>query len=74
MATCKACDAEIIWLKTKNGKRMPVDAAPSSTGNCRIVGGTVEVLGPRAVEEHTGSDLHHSHYTTCTDPRRFRRA
>lgn len=23
---CKSCNAEIIWLKTKNGKDMPVDA------------------------------------------------
>lgn len=26
MANCKGCGAEIIWLKTKNGKSMPCDA------------------------------------------------
>jgi len=28
MANCKSCGAEIEWLKTKNGKSMPVDAEP----------------------------------------------
>lgn len=27
MAKCKSCGAEIIWIKTANGKSMPCDAA-----------------------------------------------
>lgn len=26
MAKCKACDAEIIWIRTRKGKLMPADA------------------------------------------------
>ena len=26
MPKCKGCDAEIIWIKTANGKNMPIDA------------------------------------------------
>lgn len=28
MAFCKACGAEIIWIKTVSGKSMPCDARP----------------------------------------------
>lgn len=30
MSKCKSCGAEIIWIKTAGGKRMPCDAKPIS--------------------------------------------
>ena len=30
MAKCRSCGAEIIWIKMKSGKAMPVDAKPIS--------------------------------------------
>ena len=33
MSKCKSCGAEIIWIKTKNGKNMPCDAKPISYRN-----------------------------------------
>jgi predicted RNA-binding Zn-ribbon protein involved in translation (DUF1610 family) len=31
MSECKSCGAEIIWLKTVNGKNIPVDAETCSS-------------------------------------------
>lgn len=30
---CRSCNAEIVWLKTKAGKSMPVDAATVKPGD-----------------------------------------
>ena len=31
--TCRSCGAEIVWLKTVNGKNMPVDAETFEPGD-----------------------------------------
>jgi hypothetical protein len=28
MPKCKSCGAEILWVTTSSGKKMPIDAAP----------------------------------------------
>ena len=28
ISRCRKCDAEIYWIRTKGGRRMPVDAEP----------------------------------------------
>jgi hypothetical protein len=65
---CRSCGAAIIWLRTLNGGRMPVDAEPVADGNivrrgnaCRVLPKD-EALGAKAVE---GEPRFMSHFVTC---------
>jgi hypothetical protein len=35
-ATCRRCDAPIIWAKTEKGRPVPLDVNPAPTGNLRL--------------------------------------
>lgn len=74
---CSTCKASIIFAKTAQGKDMPVDAEPSPNGNVRlrdtgmgqplaVVYGTVKQFG--------ATGLRTSHFATCPDAARHRRA
>lgn len=56
---CKSCQAEILWLKTKDGKDMPVDA------------GSVELplVGKPPVFDRT---IMTSHFATCPNAAQHR--
>jgi hypothetical protein len=65
VSACKACGAAIVWAVTSNGRRMPVDADPIPGPNVRLnADGTCDVFGL----------LHHSHFATCPNADRFRKA
>lgn len=78
MAKCKACGAEIIWIKTARGKAMPIDEKPIPyyKGNndriitpdrkivrCDLDGKTEDFIGFGYI----------SHFATCPAAERFRR-
>lgn len=78
MSKCKSCGAEIIWIKTRNGKNMPCDAEPvyylpDPDGKEVIVtsGGTVThgFLSDMRIAE-TG---YRSHFATCPNANQHRR-
>ena len=77
--TCRACDAEIVFAETRNGKRMPVDVEPNPDGNCYLskdgTDATVQVLAGDDLAEakRSGLQLHKSHFTTCPESADFRR-
>jgi len=80
-ANCRACGAEIMFIKTRNGKTMPVDAqsmwfVPDLSGKCLYVlpdGTTMHgVPGkPDDPDRHIG---YISHFATCPEADRFRKA
>ncbi|MFV2091352.1 MAG: hypothetical protein ACC642_11890 [Pseudomonadales bacterium] len=55
---CKSCGAIIIWLKTKQGNRMPVDYASFNTGDSGIF------------DPGKG---HVSHFATCPNAAKHRK-
>lgn len=59
MANCKACGAEIAWIKTTKGRSMPVDARPKIT---------VVTDGGETVTGRT------PHWATCPAAERFKGA
>ena len=77
---CRSCGAEIIWIKTFSGKKMPVDAAivnffPDPEGkelfvmeNGAVVHG-IKAL-PGEVHYYPG---HISHFATCPNADQHRR-
>lgn len=56
-AECRSCQAEIVFLRTGQGKQIPVDAETVTEGD--------ELFEPRSG--------HVSHFATCNDPDRFRK-
>jgi hypothetical protein len=82
MANCRGCNAPIMWAITEEGKRAPLDPAPSTAGNVliwRVKGAT----DPRcatfagdtlaALVAH-GVPLRTNHFMTCPVADRFRPA
>jgi hypothetical protein len=79
IARCRTCGAEIRWVSTHAGRRMPIDAWPSKAGNVQLIAddGSVvaEVLrAGRAVEARArGLELFVAHFATCPDAENHRR-
>ena len=79
MARCKGCGAEIIWIETPKGKRMPCD--PGKVPYWEKKGAPDKVVTPsgEVVRCYLGGDLNKAdygyipHWRTCPDAGRFRR-
>ena len=77
---CKACDAQILFIKTVKGKTMPVDAesryfVPDTNGKALYVladGSVMRGAEPREEDKdkHIGFI---SHFATCPAADQFRR-
>ena len=57
MKYCKSCGKEIVFLKTKNGKIIPINADT--------------IQGKETVYDHKIG--HVSHFATCKDASKFRK-
>lgn len=73
MSRCKCCGADIVWIKTRNGKKMPCDPIEmlyweQEGGPEKIVTDNGDVVSARLYGESgkaTGIGLR-SHFATCT--------
>ncbi len=75
MTRCKSCGAPVLWCKVTNSdRRMPVDPEPSSRGNVRVVNGFATVLGALEVHAADAEPLYLSHFVTCPQAAKHRRA
>lgn len=63
LSTCRSCGALIMWCVTGHGKKMPVDARETATGNLVLEPQPDGELLARYVEAGTGT--HTSHFATC---------
>lgn len=67
-ATCRSCDAPIVFVRTRSRKQMPVDATIAVENAVdRDATLTFEDL-----RELLGTEAVVSHFSTCDDPERFR--
>lgn len=72
---CTACPAPVFWLLHHiTGKRAPIDVVASSTGNVRIIGRTHTYEITTAPTTPDDPHRHTSHFVTCPQAQRFRRA
>lgn len=82
MAECGSCHAEIEWVVTESGARMPLDVASVEGGNLTFTGRTVN--GGREVRymKRQGREggllaepapTYVSHFATCPDAAQYRR-
>jgi len=74
MAICNSCKAQIRWLITTRGLKMPVDVQPSLFGNLQIDEGIVSVLSDQeaTIARRNGVNLYVSHFATCPNAEEHR--
>lgn len=72
ISTCRSCEAEIIWVETEKGKRMPIDAEPGPGGRFTLSddGKTVAFVHTHMARD----DLYSSHFETCPDSKDWKRS
>ena len=63
---CRSCGAEIIWIKTPEGKSMPLDAKPEKRWVENVADG-------HGVDYWGLEDTYVSHFATCPDAAKFRK-
>ena len=66
MGKCRSCGAEVVWVKTRSGRSMPLDAVNPNAGNVRIVDNVAHVGAD-------GSGHYVSHFSTCPEADQWRR-
>ncbi len=59
---CRGCEEDIVFLKTKRGKWIPVNVVPTES----------KFRGPSAGEAKFIHDEHQAHFVTCPDAPVFR--
>lgn len=67
IAECSTCKAPIIWVVTAKGKRMPLDATPSTEGRFVMTGGTVTTThgsSPSVAFDSRGDYPNRDHFTS----------
>ena len=79
---CKSCGSQIMWIRTKGGKNMPVDPEMISykipeegePGTEKLVLPTGEVLTANRAEAPDSEGIGYiSHFATCPNAKRHRR-
>jgi len=80
MTACRSCSAEVIWVLTERGKRMPLDAEPYKGDDPRglfVLRGRDELV-PTAVavppDAFPDEPFYRSHFATCPNAARHRRS
>jgi hypothetical protein len=77
MNKCRSCGANVLWAKTDLGKSMPVDPEPVPDGNVelyRTPKGLQVVVHGKEFTPDPRATVHKSHFATCPNAQRHRRA
>jgi hypothetical protein len=73
MSTCRTCEADILWARTRAGESIPVDAVPRPDGTLVLHGEPPNRLAlPRLPLD--SEPFYASHFATCPNADKFRRA
>ncbi len=78
VSNCGKCDAPMIWVRTRTGKHMPLDADPTELGTFHIVEGPDAKLEGHHINRSPlgladAGDRYTSHFATCPEAEHFRR-
>jgi len=75
VSRCRSCPAEIEWVLTEQGRRMPIDVETRADGNLIVTGEAIDrgrmVPTVRYVEAGEGDRV--SHFATCPNAKEHRR-
>lgn len=76
MSSCRTCHAEIEWVRTPEGRTMPIDPEPAEDGNLALIAGDPIIAVPVAANELLVDDdglRYKSHFATCPQADQHRR-
>ena len=79
MSRCRSCGAEILWVRTERGNKMPLDAkpVPGDGRNLFVLRDRNSPEGPLAIAAwglNPYEDPHYvSHFATCPNAAQHRR-
>lgn len=76
MSQCRGCGREIVWLRMKSGKQMPVDPEPvyvAGDGKDNFITDEGETIRGTASDADTGTVGFVPHWDTCPASRWFRK-
>jgi hypothetical protein len=76
MSTCRSCNADIIWVTTKAGRNMPVDAQPNPNGNVELLpaaDGRSYYAGIHSNRPIVPTTLYMPHHATCPQGSQWRK-
>lgn len=71
VSKCRSCDADMVFMKTRKGKWMPVNVMPKGKFTDKS-GVSSPYRGPTAGETDFVYGELQPHFLTCTDPDRYR--
>lgn len=63
MAACKSCNADVVWVETSTGKKMPMDAKPDPKGTFVIINGKARKV--TVDDRRLFRETYTSHFATC---------
>lgn len=69
MSRCRSCSAEITWAVTAKGRRIPLDAVPTSNGTLLLRNGKAE----SAVGAEPDEPRYTAHFATCPNAAQHRK-
>lgn len=72
---CGSCKAEVVWIRTTFGNRMPIDPKPDVNGNMvKVARGKYRILSNAAAEKERelGTTLWMSHFHSCPNAEHHR--
>lgn len=75
LSKCRSCGAEMMWARAENsGKRIPLDAEPTPTGNVILCGYGEDVVCRylKKDEPHDGN-RYTSHFASCPQAQQWRK-
>lgn len=77
---CKACGAQIIWIRSTAGRAIPCNFYPvyykqSRYSNTKVVLRNGEVITAEIVRDYANAEGYGyiPHWSTCTNPDKFRK-
>lgn len=69
---CRSCSAPVLWVRTVNGHRMPLDPEPTDGGTMVPAAYRGEWRALRKHEPHAGPK-YRSHFASCEHAAKHRR-
>lgn len=70
---CRDCGVDILWVRTANGRLMPLDAEPVADGNLVLVNGVPTLIRGDLSETVPEGPRYKSHFVTCIHADKFRK-
>lgn len=73
MGQCNSCNKPIQWVKTPNGRIMPLDPEPVQYGGNIVIRNGVAIVLLKGEPAEAGEKIYRSHFATCSSSRQHRK-